>query len=981
MTLFDLVAKLTLDSSEYEEGLKGARGKIDTFANGLNTGLNKLMKIGAVAWGALSAGATKFATDAIQTGMGFDNAMSQVAATMGTTVDQIQQLRDFAQEMGATTKFTATEAAEALNYMALAGYDAEKSMSMLPTVLNLASAGAMDLAKASDMVTDAESALGLTTEETVAMVDQMAKTASKSNTSVEQLGEAMLTIGGTANFMAGGTDRLATVLGILADNGIKGSEAGTHLRNMLLKLSAPTDAGAKMIAELGLQIYDASGNMRDMQDIILDLGAAMDGMTDQDKINIISELFNARDVAAVNALLNTSVDRWNELGAAIKDSKGAADAMAETQLDNLNGDITIMKSALDGVKIAFSDGITPAIRDVVQRITKALSNPKTSKFLKDVGQRLGELTKELARGIGNAIPRVIKWFDEWGDKIPIVGAALAALVLAVKATVDPVGALVTGLALVAGGMAASALVADDYRQTLLGLSDAEWDAMQSAHEMHDSYKATEDDYAKKVSAIEGETQATQNLWNELQKLVGANGEVRDADAARVDYILGELNEALGTEFTRNGNLIEQYGEMAAAIDNLIQKRRAESLLSANEELYKQAMQNKTDSVDALATAYDTLDEKQRAVAAAEQELAAFQAENADILSMFDSVQDAMENGPIDIAQTWRDLVAAVEGANDALEVAQTEYDAVSQEAASYFAEVERYRQAEAEIVQGNYAEAIRLLEDETAFRWQNLEERKALSAEELAQLKSDVEKKVSYAKWYKEQYEAGVAGFTAKELAEAEASAEELSGIWANKVAEIKEAAHQTGNESGQGYADGISSATGQVDAASGELAETARSNLDISAESENAGYNGGLGLARGILKALPEVQSAASQIANSAAYAMRRTLQVQSPSKVTDEIGQYFGIGFAQGIDSTMSDVMESAGALADGAVGVLNGTGDLGTVVQSGNDTNNAIIAVLNEIRDKIGGDVVLDSGQLVGYMDNALGAMSRRKARAYT
>lgn len=975
------MAKLTLDSSEYEEGLKGARGKIDTFANGLNTGLNKLMKIGAVAWGALSAGAIKFATDAIQTGMGFDNAMSQVAATMGTTVDQIQQLRDFAQEMGATTKFTATEAAEALNYMALAGYDAEKSMSMLPTVLNLASAGAMDLARASDMVTDAESALGLTTEETVAMVDQMAKTASMSNTSVEQLGEAMLTIGGTAKFMAGGTDRLATVLGILADNGIKGSEASTHLRNMLLNLSAPTDAGAKMIQTLGLEIYGASGNMRDMQDIILDLDAAMDGMTDQDKINIISELFNARDVAAVNALLNTSVDRWNELGAAIKDSKGAADAMAETQLDNLNGDITIMKSALDGVKIAFSDGITPAIRDVVQRITKALSNPKTSKFLKDVGQRLGELTKELARGIGNAIPRVIKWFDEWGDKIPIVGAALAALVLAVKATVDPVGALVTGLALVAGGMAVSALVADDYRQTLLGLSDAEWDAMQSAHEMHDSYEAAEGDYAKKVSAIEGETQATQNLWNELQKLVGANGEVRDADAARVDYILSELNEALGTEFTRNGNLIEQYGEMAAAIDNLIQKRRAESLLSANEELYKQAMQNKADSVDALATAYDTLDEKQRAVAAAEQELAAFQAENADILSMFDSVQDAMENGPIDIAQTWRDLVAAVEGANDALEVAQTEYDAVSQEAASYFAEVERYRQAEAEIVQGNYAEAIRLLEDETAFRWQNLEERKALSAEELAQLKSDVEKKVSYAKWYKEQYEAGVAGFTAQELAEAEASAEELSGIWANKVAEIKEAAHQTGNESGQGYADGISSATGQVDAASGELAETARSNLDISAESEDAGYNGGLGLARGILRALPEVQSAASQIANSAAYAMRRTLQVQSPSKVTDEIGQYFGIGFAQGIDSTMSDVLESASNLADGAVGVLNGTGDLGTVVQSGNDTNNAIIAVLNEIRDKIGGDVVLDSGELVGYMDNALGAMSRRKARAYT
>ena len=214
--------------------------------------------------------------------MDFDKAMSQVAATMGKSVDEISDLREFAIEMGSTTAFSATQAAEGLNYMALAGYSAEQSMKMLPTVLNLAAAGNIELAAASDMVTDAQSALGLTTQETVDLVDQMAKASSTTNTSVAQLGEAMLTIGGTAKMMKGGTEELAQVLGLLADNGIKGSEGGTALRNMLLSLSAPTSQAAAELDKLNLDVFDANGNMRSMQDIVGDLGTALSGMTDEE---------------------------------------------------------------------------------------------------------------------------------------------------------------------------------------------------------------------------------------------------------------------------------------------------------------------------------------------------------------------------------------------------------------------------------------------------------------------------------------------------------------------------------------------------------------------------------------------------------------------------------------------------------------------------------------------------------------------------
>lgn len=321
MNLFELSAKLSLDSSAYMSGINTAKKAVGTFG-----------KIAAATFAAGSAAFVAFSKSAVQTGAEFDTAMSQVAATMGVTTDEIQNLRDFAKEMGATTKFSAVESAQALNYMALAGYDAEKSMKTLPTVMNLASAGAMDLARASDMVTDAESALGLTSEQTAKMVDQMAKTASKSNTSVEQLGDAMLTIGGTANIMAGGTDRLQTVLGLMADNGIKGAEAGTHLRNMLLRLSSPTKEGSDTLKALGVEVFDTSGNMRDMQTIIGDLGKAMSSLTEEQKVQAISNIFNARDLSAVNALLGTSEQRWNELGAAIASAQGSAKKMARPSL-------------------------------------------------------------------------------------------------------------------------------------------------------------------------------------------------------------------------------------------------------------------------------------------------------------------------------------------------------------------------------------------------------------------------------------------------------------------------------------------------------------------------------------------------------------------------------------------------------------------------------------------------------------------------
>lgn len=389
--VFDLVAKLTLDSSDYDSKLSGAESKASSFGSVLSGGLSTAAKVGAAAVGAATTAVVGFAKKSVDTGKAFDSSISQVAATMGMTMSEMSTvtgetdtafghfsgtLRDFAQYMGSNTAFSASQAADALNYMALAGYDAQTSMDMLPNVLNLAAAGGIDLAAASDMVTDAQSALGLSLDETTVMVDQMAKASSKSNTSVAQLGEAFLTIGATARNLAGGTTELSTVLGVLADNGIKGAEGGTHLRNMLLALQTPTKDGTAALKQLGMtydDMYDSAGNMRALPDIMLQLQAGMEGMTQASKDAIISGIFNKTDLAAANALIGTSKERFDELTAAIKDSKGAAQEMADTQLDNLEGDVVKFQSALEGAQIKISDQLTPSLREFVQFGTEGIS--------------------------------------------------------------------------------------------------------------------------------------------------------------------------------------------------------------------------------------------------------------------------------------------------------------------------------------------------------------------------------------------------------------------------------------------------------------------------------------------------------------------------------------------------------------------------------------------------------------------------------
>lgn len=525
---------------------------------------------------ALATAVAAIATQAVQVGMEFDKSMSQVAATMGVTTDQIGELRDFALEMGAQTAFTSTEAANALNYMALAGYNAETSMEMLPSVLNLAAAGNMDLATASDMVTDSQTALGLSLDETKTMIDQMAKTSSMANADVRQLGEATLTVGGTAKNLAGGTKELNQVLGVLADNSIKGSEGGTALRNIILSLSAPTDTARKKIDELGVSVFDAEGKMRPLPEIMQDFNDSMEPLTQEQKTQALNDIFNKVDLKSVNALLGTSSERFNQLASGIENSAGAAEKMKETQLDNLAGDVTKLQSAAYNLSVQFSDILTPALRDATQFMTNALM-PALSFIVEHFGAIATAITAYVAilvihnKQVKAATVQTVqqgKMINVLGKEIALTGTAFKVATTASKAFSVALKALKAVAPMLALTLAVEAVMA---------LSDAFNEAQEKSRKFEQAttgltsaFKNVDESAVKTKNKLNSlDTKKAQNSFKELQSEIDNLIDKQAELAGEIAETWGEINanEALLTGYMNTidelANKYDENGEKVA----------------------------------------------------------------------------------------------------------------------------------------------------------------------------------------------------------------------------------------------------------------------------------------------------------------------------------------------------------------------------------------------------------------------------------
>lgn len=475
--LFKLVGSIIINTSEAIEAIKDTSSKAGQLGDKMKTVGTKIVNVGNDITGIgkklmpVTVGIGGLGVASIKTAADFEASMSQVAATMGMTAEEINngseeyaKLEQAARDCGKSTKFSAEESAQALNYLALAGYDVDTSIAMLPKVLNLAAAGGIDLAYASDMVTDSMSALGLEVDEADGFIDQMAVTSQKSNTSVAQLGEAILTVGGTAKTLAGGTTELNTALGILADNGVKGAEGGTALRNIILSLSAPTDKAADMMRKLGLEVYDAEGNMRPMNDIFNDLNGIMSDMTQGEQTNVLNTIFNKVDLKSANALLANSNERFNELSGYISECDGAAQDMADTMQNNLNGQLTTLKSALSEAAISIGQQLIPIIKDAVTFI-----QDWTDKF-----NSLDDSQKQTIIKVALLVASIAPLLIVLGSCVSGIGELIvtfATLDVAMLPVIAIVGSVVATLAVMAGAFVTLWKKSETFRTKMTSLAN------------------------------------------------------------------------------------------------------------------------------------------------------------------------------------------------------------------------------------------------------------------------------------------------------------------------------------------------------------------------------------------------------------------------------------------------------------------------------------------------------------------------------
>lgn len=418
MDFLSLVAKLSLDASEYEGGLNKAKNLATTLGNGVKTGL----KVAGAAVGAATAAVGAFGLSAVKVGASFDSSMSQVAATLGYTSDDIANningagdafnaLREKAEEAGRSTIFSASESAEGLNILAMSGYNAEESIEMLDDVLHLAAAGSMDMASAAGYVSGAMKGFNDDTKDSAYYADLMAKGATLANTNVQQLGEAMSSGAAGAAAYNQSADSMTVALLRLAEQGEVGAAAGTALAAAMKNLYTPTDQAKAALEELGVDAFDSTtGAARDFNEVVNELNNALSGYTDEQKSAYKQTIFGIQGLDAFNKMTVTGVEKQEEWADALANSAGEASKQYATMTNNLEGDVAGWNSALEGFKIAISEGAMPSIREFVQFGTEGLSRV-TSAFKSDgLSGAMSEFGNVLSEGVAmvtGAIPDMV----------------------------------------------------------------------------------------------------------------------------------------------------------------------------------------------------------------------------------------------------------------------------------------------------------------------------------------------------------------------------------------------------------------------------------------------------------------------------------------------------------------------------------------------------------------------------------------------
>lgn len=426
------VGYLDLDISGFLAGLRSAQSEADTaskniatkIGNNLSSAGKSLTSVGSTLTKSVTVPIVGAGTAVVKLSSDFESAMSKVSAISGATGSDLDALNQKAQEMGAKTKFSATESAEAFTYMAMAGWKTEDMLQGIDGIMALAAADGLDLATTSDIVTDALTAFGLSASDSGHFADVLAKAASNANTNVTLLGESFKYAAPVAGALGYSAEDTAIALGLMANAGIKGSQGGTALRSSLSRLIKPTDDAAALMEKYGLSMTNADGSMKSLGQVMDMLRNNMGDLTEAEQAQAAATLFGQEAMSGMLSIINASDADYEKLTSAIYDADGAAQEMADTMLDNLGGQLTLLKSALEGLAIQFGEILLPYIKQFVT-------------WLQNLTQKLQNLTPEQKE-------QIVKW--------AAVAAAIGPVLLVVGKLVTGIGGLITTLGKIPGAV-------------------------------------------------------------------------------------------------------------------------------------------------------------------------------------------------------------------------------------------------------------------------------------------------------------------------------------------------------------------------------------------------------------------------------------------------------------------------------------------------------------------------------------------------
>jgi len=899
----------------------------------------------------------------------FEYAMSGVAAIASASSGEMKALAEKAKMIGASTVFTAGQAADALQYMALAGWSAEEMLSGIDGVISLAAASGEDLARVSDIVTDSLTAFGMSANDTQHFVDILAKTAASSNTTVTMLGEAMKYAAPVAGALGYSVEDVSVAMGLMANNGIKGSMAGTTLRNVFSALTGEVKLSGQAFGEVEITTSNADGTMKSLSETLNELRGYFDQMTDVEKTNNAQALAGTRAYAGLLAILNSTEQDYAGLTTKIKESTGAAKAMANTRMDNLKGDVTLLDSAFDALKIEVGDQLNPAIREFVESGTDITE--WATQFIKD-HKELVPIISAVTAGLATLTAIVLGYTVAVNLVIPALKAFFAALasnpvLLVATAIATLTAALIvfsaqiesdipsvkelteasrdmqktleeSGKALTESldGVDAAASLADKYITKLEEMEAAGLNTTEQQKEYHKTLLMLCDTVPELAEYIDlendeiiGGTAALREnteAWKQNAKQQAYQQRLTELYSAHADVLLeAEMNTLrLGQAEEKLNDIQTERGAVIA--------RQNELMDAAQQEAEKLAEETGTyvDFMSLLSPEYDELSRR----------LEELVDDETHAQKIVDSYTEAIEINE-EAVQSAKDEIALMEQAVEELTAAQEKsvpkVDAHSEALKSVQANLQELAHAYKEAY-----DAARDSIDNQIGLWEKIDNQAITSAQTLQEA---VDSQIQFLQSYSENMDSllarnieGIEEFAKNFSDGSKESAAALAGLATASDEEIRRIMDSMARV--DTYKDSLASVfasletnlTGTLDNLAQEYADTieeisgvgaqidfgpfiqAVDNAfsDVGVKFESVGSDVGDGLAAGIDASMGGVSSASTAAAQTIIDAVRTTLDSHSPSVVMENIGSDVDEGLARGIESSSDDVISEMDKLA---------------------------------------------------------------------